>query len=41
MKNRKKLLWIAGGILLAFVLCVLMAHLGGGVIEMMKAHMGM
>jgi hypothetical protein len=39
MKN-KKLLWIAGGILLTLALCGLLAWLGGGVVEMLKSHLG-
>jgi hypothetical protein len=39
MKNKKSL-WIAGGILLTLALCGLLAWLGGGMIEMMKAHLG-
>ena len=38
--NHKKLLWIAGGLLLVIVVCGLMAWLGGGMVEMIKNHMG-
>jgi hypothetical protein len=39
MKN-KKLLWIIAGILLTLALCGLLAWLGGGVVEMLKSHLG-
>jgi len=38
--NRKKLLWIAGGVLLTLALCGLAAWFGGGVVEMLQAHLG-
>jgi hypothetical protein len=38
--NRKKLLWIAGGVLLVLVLCGLLAWLGGGMVQMIQAHLG-
>ena len=38
--NRKKLLWIAGGILLTIILCGLLAWFGSGMAEMIKAHLG-
>jgi hypothetical protein len=40
MNHNKKLLWIVGGILLALVLCGLLVWLGGGMVEMIKAHLG-
>jgi hypothetical protein len=40
MNHNKKLLWIAGGILLTLILCGLLAWLGGGMVEMIKAHLG-
>jgi hypothetical protein len=39
--NHKKLLWTAGGILLALVLCGLLVWIGSGMAEMIKAHLGM
>jgi hypothetical protein len=38
--KRKKLLWIAGGVLLALILCGLLTWLGSGMVEMIKAHLG-
>jgi hypothetical protein len=37
--NRKKLLWIACGVLLALILCGLLTWLGSGTVEMIKAHL--
>jgi hypothetical protein len=39
--NHKKLLWIAGGILLVIVVCGLLAWLGSGMVEMIRNHLGM
>jgi hypothetical protein len=39
--NRKKLLWIASGILLTLVVCGLLAWLGGGMVGMIRNHLGM
>ena len=39
--NHKKSIWIAGGILLSLALCGLLAWFGGGMAEMIKAHLGM
>jgi len=41
LMNHKKSLWIAGGILLSLALCGLLAWFGGGMAEMIKAHLGM
>ncbi len=38
--KRKKLPWIAGGVLLTLALCSLLVWLGGGIVEMLKAHLG-
>jgi hypothetical protein len=38
--NNKKNLWIAGGILLILALCGLLAWLGGGMVQMIQAHLG-
>ena len=38
--NHKKMLWIAGGILLTLVLCGLLVWFGGGMAEMISAHLG-
>ena len=39
--NRKKILWIVAAILLALIICGLAVWLGGGMVEMIKAHIGM
>ena len=39
--NHKKLLWIAGGILLTLVICSLLAWFGSGMVEMIRNHLGM
>ena len=39
--NRKKLLWIAGGILLVIIVCGLLAWLGSGMVGMIRNHLGM
>jgi hypothetical protein len=39
MKNKKNL-WIAAGILIVIALCGLSVYLSGGMMEMIKAHMG-
>ena len=38
--NHKKKLWMAGGILLTLVLCGLLISLGGGMVAMIRAHLG-
>jgi hypothetical protein len=38
--NNKKALWIIAGILLTLALCGLLVWLGGGMVEMLKAHLG-
>lgn len=39
--NRKKLLWIAGGILLVIVVCGLLNWFGSGMAAMIRNHLGM
>jgi hypothetical protein len=39
--NQKKLLWIAGRVLLMLVICGLLVWLSSGIVEMARAHLGM
>ncbi len=39
--NYKKLFWIAGGVLLAVIICGLLVWFGSGMITMVRAHLGM
>ncbi len=38
--NHKKLVWVAGGILLAIFLVGLLVWFGSGMVEIIKAHLG-
>ena len=38
--NRKKLIWITVGILFTLTLCGLLVWLSNGMVEMIKAHLG-
>jgi flagellar basal body-associated protein FliL len=38
--NNKKIIWIAVGVLLILALCGLLVWLGSGMVEMLKAHLG-
>lgn len=38
--NHKKLFWIVSGVFITIVLCVLLVWFGGGMVEMVKAHLG-
>jgi hypothetical protein len=37
----KKHIWIASGILLAIIVCSLLVWLGGGMVGMIRTHLGM
>jgi hypothetical protein len=39
--NHKKLLWIAGGILLTLVICGLLTWFGSGMVAIIRNHLGM
>lgn len=39
--KHKKMLWIAGGVLLTLVIIGLIIWFGGGMVGMIKAHLGM